>query len=236
MPMPKPGEGQSHDDFIAACMAHDVMVAEFPDSTQRYAACQSQWDADRSERARIETRAGGEIGIETHGLARLIRGHAIVFDQPSVNLGDFREVIAPEAVDRTIRERVDLRALVDHDPSKILGRLSAQTLRVAKDTRGLQIEIDPPETSIGRDIVESLRRRDITGMSFSFLTLKETWNESTTPWTRTIRDMVVREVSIVTFPAYPQTEVALRSLTRQRGLRPGQSVTARLAALERRRF
>lgn len=172
----------------------------------------------------IEIRAGGEITVETRGVAKIIRGYAIVFNRLSENLGFFREQIAPEAMDRTLSDHIDLRALVDHDSSRILGRITAGTLRVEKDGQGLVVEIDPPQTTSGQDIVESVRRRDVTGMSFAFRTLKDMWDETTTPPTRTVLDMLVREVSIVTFPAYPQTEVALRSFRAQRVTRPGRPV------------
>jgi HK97 family phage prohead protease len=179
----------------------------------------------------------GDLRIETRGVGRVIRGYAIVFNRLSEVLGFFREKIMPEAIDRTFSERADLRALVDHDSSKVLGRITAGTLRVEKDAHGLQVEIDPPDTTSGHDIVESIRRRDITGMSFAFLDLtplKDRWDETTDPPTRIVRDMLVREVSIVTFPAYPQTEVALRSLEafRATGRRPGdppRTVSERMA-------
>jgi hypothetical protein len=135
-----------------------------------------------------------------------------VFNRLSENLGFFREQIAPDAVTRTLKDQVDLRALVDHDSARILGRISAGTLRAESDANGLLVEIDPPDTTSGQDIVESIRRRDVTGMSFSFRALKDMWDETTDPPTRTVLDMLVREVSVVTFPAYPQTEVAMRSL------------------------
>jgi phage head maturation protease len=50
-----------------------------------------------------------------------IRGHAVVFNRQSLDLGGFREVIRPEAVDRTLGEKLDVRALVDHDSAKLLG-------------------------------------------------------------------------------------------------------------------
>ena len=111
-------------------------------------------------------------------------------------------------------EGIDLRALVDHDTAKPLGRLKAGTLRVETDAHGLRVEIDPPNTTYGHDIMESIRRGDVTGMSFAFRTMPdgERWDESVTPPLRTVTDMQVREVSVVTFPAYPQTEVAMRSL------------------------
>jgi Escherichia/Staphylococcus phage prohead protease len=163
----------------------------------------------------IEIRMCGadELRIETRGLARVIRGYAIVFQRLSENLGFFREQIAPEAVDRTLKEGVDLRALVNHDGLP-LGRMSAGTLRVEKDIHGLLVEIDPPAWA--EHVTESIKRRDVTGMSFAFRTLKDAWDESTDPPTRTVTDMLMREVSVVTLPAYPQTDVAMRSLSAQR--------------------
>lgn len=166
----------------------------------------------------------GDLRVEARGRAPVLRGYAIVFNRLSENLGFFRELIDPAAIDRTLTERVDLRALVDHDSSRILGRVTAGTLRVEKDANGLAVEIDPPLTTAGADIVESVRRRDVTGMSFAFRTLRDQWDETTTPPTRTVLDMLVREVSIVTFPAYSQTEAALRSLTAARAIRPGRPV------------
>lgn len=169
-------------------------------------------------RDEIEIRAciGGELRVESRGVARVIKGHAIVFESLSENLGGFREKIAPEAVDRTLKDGIDLRALVDHDSAKILGRLTAGTLRVEKDGRGLLVEIDPPETTVAQDIVESIKRRDVTGMSFSFRTIDDEWDFKVDPPVRTLTDMLIREVSVVTFPAYLATDVAMRSLAARR--------------------
>jgi uncharacterized protein len=160
----------------------------------------------------------GELRVEARGLAPLIRGYAIVYDRLSEELhtpfGTFREQIAPEAITTTLARGEDLRALVDHDPAKPLGRVKAGTLRVDSDAHGLRVEIDPPHTTAGHDIVESIRRGDVSGMSFAFRTIKDAWNPDQT--IRTVLDMLVREVSIVTFPAYQQTEVAMRSQTAAR--------------------
>jgi uncharacterized protein len=162
----------------------------------------------------LETRTleAAELRVEARGVKPVIRGYAIVYNRLSEPLGFFREQIAPEAVTRTLAGGVDLRALVDHNPEKPLGRIAAGTLRVETDAHGLRVEIDPPQTTYGHDILESIRRGDVTGMSFAFRTITERWDESATPPIRTVLDMDVREVSVVTFPAYPQTEVALRSL------------------------
>lgn len=138
--------------------------------------------------------------------------HPIVFDVKSDRLMFFREIIRPEAIDRTLREKTDVRALVDHDPSKILGRLSAGTLQLTKERRGVRAEIDPPNTSYARDLIVSVRRGDITGGSFSFRVITDQWHIENGEEIRDVLDMEVYEVSAVTFPAYPQTAAALRSL------------------------
>jgi HK97 family phage prohead protease len=157
--------------------------------------------------------ASGELRVDV-STDRKIRGTAIVFNSRSVNLGGFTEVIKPEAVDRTIREGLDVRALVDHDTSKILGRTRAGTLALRKTRSGLAIEVDPPNTSYAKDIMESLERGDVSGMSFGFRVLTDEWRMEDGEPLREITDMIVSEVSFVTFPAYEATDagVALRSL------------------------
>jgi HK97 family phage prohead protease len=142
---------------------------------------------------------------------RKIRGVAIVFNSTSVDLGGFREIIKPEAVDRTLREALDVRALVDHDTGKVIGRTTAGTLVLKKDRSGLKVVIDPPNTTVGRDIVESVQRGDVTGMSFGFRVLTDEWRMENGEAIREVLDMVVYEASIVAFPAYQATHVSMAS-------------------------
>jgi HK97 family phage prohead protease len=94
-----------------------------------------------------------------------------------------------------------------------LGRTRAGTLALSKDQRGLRIEIDPPQWAKSR--LESIERGDVTGMSFGFHVLDDEWRDGEDGHPlRLVTDMRVSEVSIVTFPAYQQTDVtvAMRSL------------------------
>ena len=96
-----------------------------------------------------------------------IRGHAIRLRSHGVRTSvDFRERVRPQAVDKTLSEKIDLRALVGHDPNRVLGRISSGTLVVTKDARGLLAEIDPPDTTYADDLIASIRRRDMRGWSF----------------------------------------------------------------------
>jgi Escherichia/Staphylococcus phage prohead protease len=152
----------------------------------------------------------------------MIHGTAIVFDQRSQDLGGFVEVIRPEAFRRTLDEGIDLRAFFDHDPAKVLGRQSAGTLKVIPDARGVQVEIDPPNPTEPPNLLQSIGRGDITGMSFSFRTLPEgeDWKREDGRIVRYVTDMRVYEVSVVSMPAYSQTdvEVALRGWRKFQGL------------------
>jgi HK97 family phage prohead protease len=175
----------------------------------------------------LECRAWAECRAEASDNGRKIRGYGIVFNALSQDLGGFREIIAPEAVDRTLSEGLDVRALVDHDSGKVIGRTRSGTLRLRKDSRGLHIEVEPDEEiSYARDIMRAVARGDVSGMSFGFRALDDDWNYDEKTPVRTVTDMTVSEVSIVTFPAYRQTDVqvAQRSLQQFQAAQTGKSV------------
>jgi HK97 family phage prohead protease len=148
--------------------------------------------------------------LEVRAESRTIAGYAAVFNSETDIGGMFREQIAPGAFKPSLS--ADVRALFDHDTSHVLGRTKAGTLRMAEDDHGLAVEIDLPDTQTGRDLRESMARGDIDGMSFGFRVTKQEWDESGEVPLRTIREVELFEVSVVTFPAYADTEVALRSL------------------------
>ena len=159
------------------------------------------------------------ITAEQNGTQRIISGIAIPFRQLSLDLGNFVEQFDPSSVDRTIRG-VDVRALASHDAARLLGRVSARTLRISKDRRGLQFEIDVPNTSDGNDVYELVKRRDLTGASFAFSIVGdgEQWDFSQNPPVRTVTDAIIREISLVAWPAYPSTEAYARTASTSGGM------------------
>jgi uncharacterized protein len=140
-----------------------------------------------------------------------IVGHAAVFNSLSEMLWGFREIIAPGAFTDAIAKS-DVRALVNHEPSFVLGRKKNGTLKLWEDERGLAIDIDPPETQWADDLLISIGRGDIDQMSFGFTVAEDSWDTVDGETRRTIlRIDELFDVSPVTFPAYPETDTALRA-------------------------
>jgi HK97 family phage prohead protease len=144
--------------------------------------------------------------------AKLI-GHAAAFNLLSEPLfTNVRERIRPGAFKRTLAEGAEVLALFDNDPSKILGRNSAGTLRLAEDADGLRYEIDPSQTSAGREMLASLRRGDLRESSFDFQVREEEYMREGEVLVRELLDVELFGVSIVRYPACPQTLVEARAL------------------------
>jgi HK97 family phage prohead protease len=151
-----------------------------------------------------------ELRMGADDSPKILIGYAAVFDELSEDLGGFRERIAPSAFAGSLGG--DVRALFNHDTNLILGRTKAKTLMVVEDQRGLRCEITLPETTVARDLLESVRVGNIDQMSFGFRTKKDNWEEVDGQIIRTLIDIELFDVSPVTFPAYPQTEIAQRSM------------------------
>ena len=141
-----------------------------------------------------------------------LAGYAAVFDSLSENLGGFREKIAPGAFDQVLND--DVRALVNHDPNLILGRTISGTLKISLDNRGLFYEIDVPDTAFARDLMQSVKRGDVSQSSFAFRVEDDRWDEDDDGrYIRTIKKVKrLYDVSPVTYSAYPDTDVATRAM------------------------
>jgi uncharacterized protein len=166
-------------------------------------------DVEMNEKE-IRTLHMGEIRADEE--SRKIIGYAAVFDSMSGNLGGFREKIDRGAFAKALMKS-DVRALINHDSNYVLGRAKANTLRMTEDERGLKIEIDPPATQAANDLLLSISRGDIDQMSFAFRLGKDSWEERNGETIRTIHEFdEIYDVSVVTYPAYEETTVALRSM------------------------
>ena len=160
---------------------------------------------------KLETRVSAEFRMELSG--QKIVGYAAKFaPNRSQDLGGFIEQIDPQAFTRSLKAGADVRALIDHNPSLILGRTLSGTLQLSTDSTGLLVEITPPDTSYSRDLMVSLERGDVTQMSFAFITKQDSWDKEESLNIRTLLDVDLHDVSAVTYPAYLNTDIGLRSL------------------------
>jgi uncharacterized protein len=165
--------------------------------------------ATKTEERRI---AVAELRVVSADSGQKIAGHAAKFDLLSEDLGGFRERIAPGAFAKSIQS-ADVRALWNHDANIVLGRNKSGTLRLSEDSAGLAFEVDMPDTQLVRDMVLApIARGDVNQCSFGFYTVSDKWAKVDGEWVRTLLECELFDVSPVTYPAYPQTDVAVRSL------------------------
>ena len=165
----------------------------------------------------IERRAFAVDGlcVELRGEAKapVLRGHAAVFNQLSQDLGGFCEQIAPGAFAGALKD--DVRLLINHDGLP-LARTASNTLRLAEDGRGLLIEaeLDAEDPDVLR-LLPKMKRGDVNQMSFGFSVKPggQDWaKDDEGRGVRTLKAVRLFDVSVVTFPAYAATDVAVRSL------------------------
>jgi Escherichia/Staphylococcus phage prohead protease len=142
-----------------------------------------------------------------------IVGHAAVFNQPSEEIfgvSGWREVIRPGAFLKAIG-RDDVRALINHREDYLIGRISNRTLILEEDDIGLKVRITPPETSYASDLLKLIRGHYMTQMSFGFTLGPEGERIDRQNKLREIVEVSrLYDVSPVTEPAYPQTDLSVR--------------------------
>lgn len=165
-----------------------------------------------SEKEKKEIRnTGYQVTVDEE--SRRVEGYALLFDVQSDGLS-FREVILREALEGVL-EKSDVFALLNHDQSRgILARWRCQpvTLYLEIDTRGLKYWFDAPNTALGNELLEYIRRGEITESSFAFIVEKDTWEKGEDGiWTRTIEKFEeLFDISPVYNAAYSQTSVYMR--------------------------
>jgi HK97 family phage prohead protease len=148
---------------------------------------------------------------------RVIRGAALRYGSLSNPLRDaknrpFREKFRAGAFSRALATGADVRALVGHDRTIVLGRNTAGTMRLSDDADALRFEIDPPDTAIGEHYRVSAERGDMRGVSIKFYKVADIWTGAGEATTREVTEADLEEISLTAFPAYGDTEAATRSL------------------------
>lgn len=159
----------------------------------------------RSLNTELKTReepSGGEMAIE---------GYFIVYGQATeIGYGSHEE-ISPNALDNTLSN--DIRCLINHDTTLVLGRNKSGTLELKSDSRGLwgRVKINSKDMD-AINLYERVKRGDVSQCSFGFNIVSEEveWrDDGTAKWI--ITEVDLHEVSVCTFPAYEDTGVQARS-------------------------
>jgi len=141
---------------------------------------------------------------------KTIAGHAARYDSLSEDLGGFVEIIRPGAFASVLRQ--DVRCLFNHNADLLLGRTRSRTLTLSDDGHGLAFEVQTPETTVGQDLRILMSRGDVTGCSFSFDIGDDRWSMQSGVLLREIFSFArLYDVGPVVFPAYPETDVGLRT-------------------------
>ena len=153
---------------------------------------------------------------DDEGSAIRVSGYAAVFGEETNIAGMFTEVIERGAFASALERQDDVVFLINHDGLP-LARTRSGTLRLTEDERGLymETELDGSDPDV-RAIVPKMKRGDLDKMSFAFVPTRQEWNDSGDMPKRTIQDLELYDVAIVTTPAYSGTEIGLRSLEAHR--------------------
>lgn len=152
-----------------------------------------------------------ELRAAPQGDGMSFSGYAAVFNSDSEPL-PFIERIAPGAFAKSLKSRNNIRMYMNHDSSMLLGTTRSKTVRLAEDTKGLFVDADLPDTSVGRDLSVLMQRGDVDSMSFGFTVPQggDRWSDDGSR--RELRQIRLFEVSVVTgFPAYAATSASVRS-------------------------
>ena len=180
-----------------------------------------------------EIRSGEPVEIRAEGDTISVSGYAAVFNSETIIGGSYREQIAPGAFADAIG-RDDVMFLINHDGLP-MARTKSGTLTLAEDERGLYMsaELDSSDPDV-RAIVPKMKRGDLDKMSFAFSPEVQSWDDSGDMPLRTIRQASLYDVSIVTYPAYQDTDIGLRSLSEFRSAQETKEIESNPEAIAAR--
>ena len=197
----------SHDEIKAAMEAE---IMEENDHIEGHDEEEKPMGYRSNPNKEIRTFNVQNLELRQEGEDNVVVGYGSVFNTLSNELGGFREIIAEGAFDGRLED--DVRFLINHDGLP-LARTTNGTLRLSTDERGLKYEAKVANTSIGRDLVELMRNGTINQSSFAFVVEDDSWEVRDGMNVRTINKVSrLYDISAVTFPAYEEASVALRSM------------------------
>lgn len=140
-----------------------------------------------------------------------LTGYAITWSEIAEPYPGLLESFQPRAFADFLSRDPDVYACYAHDTRHLLGRTSSGTFRLEEDDVGLAFELDLPNTTLGRDVAELVRRGDLRGMSIAFCVERETLEDEGDKIRRVVHAASLYEISIVHDPAYRETSVGFRS-------------------------
>lgn len=210
-----PAANPSNEDYPSAGVVAHLLWGSGPSKAAARRAMEyaqgvvARIEAENEGRAKgealskLETRVNsGQFEVRETQDGMTFEGYAAVFNAPSEPL-PFIEKIERGAFSRSLKTRNDIKLLWNHESGQVLASTRAKTLSLVEDERGLKVTASLPNTTLGRDTAELLRRGDVDSMSFGFSVIKDTWNAEGNQ--RTLNAVRLHEVSIVAFPAYSAT-------------------------------
>jgi len=155
-------------------------------------------------RRKIERRFLRKEPFNLNESENIVSGYAAVFNKKVLIYG-YTEVIRRGAFSKTLNDGADVRALINHDPNKILGRTVNGTLKLEEDEKGLKYELQLDDTTYAKDLLKSIKRKDITQNSFGFEIIQQKTDHN--KLMREITEVKLFDISPVTFPAYPDAKI-----------------------------
>jgi HK97 family phage prohead protease len=176
-----------------------------------------KWVSDHKRHSGMEKRSFDvEFRVTGDQMGVTLSGIAIPYNRLSVNpiegLPNIKERILPGAFRSSVGSGSDIFMLWNHEMKYVFGRTSAGTLKLKDDPSGVMFENVPPSSQWAKDLVYSIKRRDVSNMSFKFAdNVEPSWTKEEGGYVRNVKDATLYEISVVTFPVYESTSVYARN-------------------------
>jgi HK97 family phage prohead protease len=163
----------------------------------------------------IQVRGGPKFKVETRAGNVRVAGYINKFNTLSLPIpvknsrSHYRERIAPGAFKSSLASGRDIGALLRHNMDAVLGRTANGTFQLCEDSQGLRFTLDLPPTTLGADVRGEISHGTLTSCSFGFGDAVDQWEDGDDMPLRIVTDMRLVEGSLVTWPAYTDSSVAL---------------------------